>query len=264
VHILRSSREIAQMRKAGLLVWKAHEVAASSVQPGVTTSQVDAEVERFFADHHAIPLFKGVPGKVPFPAVTCISVNDEVVHGIPGRRVLREGDIVSVDTGCKYEGWCGDSAVTIPVGKIDAEVQRLIDVTRGVLQLAIDLMGKRNRWSDVAAEMGTFVRDAGFSVVESFVGHGIGREMHEDPQVPNFVSNQLRRNGDFAIEPGLVIAVEPMVNMGSKHVKSMPDYWTQATQDALPSAHFEHTIAVTENGPWVLTGPPQGGEEIPW
>ncbi|MEX0678317.1 MAG: type I methionyl aminopeptidase [Pirellulales bacterium] len=263
MHILRSSREIAQMRKAGLLVWKAHDVAAALVRPGITTREIDAAVEKFFAEHRAIPLFKGVPGRTPFPAVTCISVNDEVVHGIPGRRVLREGDIVSIDTGCKYEGWCGDSAVTIAVGNIEPEVQRLLDVTRGVLDLAIDLMGKRQRWSEVASEMGLFVRDAGFSVVESFVGHGIGREMHEDPQVPNFVSTQLRRNGDFVLEPGLVIAVEPMVNMGSKHVKSMPDYWTQATQDARPSAHFEHTIAITEKGPRVLTGPPQPGEELP-
>jgi methionyl aminopeptidase len=256
VHILRSSREIAQMRKAGLLVWQAHQIARELVRPGVTTAEIDAAIERFFAEQGAVALFKGVPGKVPFPAVTCISVNDEVVHGIPGKRVLREGDIVSIDTGCKFEGWCGDSAVTHPVGKIEPEVQRLLDVTSGVLALAIDLMGKRSRWSEVAGEMGTYVRDAGFSVVESFVGHGIGREMHEDPQVPNFISAQLRRNGDFALEPGLVIAVEPMVNMGSKHVKGLPDFWTQATQDARPSAHFEHTIAMTEKGPWVLTGPP--------
>jgi methionyl aminopeptidase len=249
------------MRKAGLLVWQAHEIAASMVRPGVTTGEIDAAVEKFFVEKNAIPLFKGVPGKVPFPAVTCISVNDEVVHGIPGKRMLREGDVVSIDTGCKYEGWCGDSAVTHPVGKIDPEVQRLLDVTRGVLELAIELMGQKSRWSEVAAEMGKFVRDAGFSVVESFVGHGIGREMHEDPQVPNFVSAQLRRNGDFGLEPGLVIAVEPMVNMGTKHVKSLPDFWTQATQDARPSAHFEHTIAITDDGPWVLTGPPNEADE---
>jgi methionyl aminopeptidase len=260
VHILRSSREIAQMRKAGLLVWQAHQIAAKLVRPGATTRQIDAAVEEFFAEHGAIPLFKGVPGKVPFPAVTCISVNDEVVHGIPGDRALVEGDIVSIDTGCKFEGWCGDSAVTHPVGKIDPEVQRLLDVTRGVLELAIEQMGRRSKWSEVAAEMGTFVRDAGFSVVESFVGHGIGREMHEDPQVPNFVSAQLRRNGDFSLEPGLVIAVEPMVNMGTKHVKSLSDFWTQATQDGRPSAHFEHTIAITDEGPSVLTGAPQAGE----
>lgn len=260
MHILRSTREIAQMRKAGLLVWEAHQIAAKMVRPGITTGEIDAAVDKFFADRNAIPLFKGVPGKVPFPASTCISVNDEVVHGIPGKRVLGEGDIVSVDTGCKFEGWCGDSAVTHAVGKVDPEIQRLLDTTRAVLDLAIDLMGKRSKWSEVAAEMGTFVRGAGFSVVESFVGHGIGREMHEDPQVPNFVSAQLRRNGDFAIEPGLVIAVEPMVNMGTKHVKSLPDYWTQATQDARPSAHFEHTIAITDNGPWVLTGAPTAEE----
>ena len=263
MHILRSQREITQMRKAGLLVWQAHQLTADMVRPGVTTGEIDAAVEKLFVERQAIPLFKGVPGKIPFPAVTCISVNDEVVHGIPGKRVLHEGDIVSIDTGCKFEGWCGDSAVTRPVGNIDPEVQRLLDVTSGVLALAIDLMGKRTRWSEVASEMGTYVSDAGFSVVESFVGHGIGREMHEDPQVPNFVSAQLRRNGDFALEPGLVIAVEPMVNMGSKHVKSLPDYWTQATQDSQPSAHFEHTIAITENGPWVLTGPPQEGEQVP-
>jgi methionyl aminopeptidase len=257
VHILRSPREIAQMRKAGLLVWQAHQIAAALVRPGITTGEIDAALEKFFAEHNAVPLFKGVPGKVPFPAVTCISVNEEVVHGIPGKRTLREGDIVSIDTGCKFEGWCGDSAVTHPVGKVNAQVGRLLDVTRGVLELAIDLMGKRNRWSEVASEMGTFVRDAGFAVVESFVGHGIGREMHEDPQVPNFVSAQLRRSGDFSLEPGLVIAVEPMVNMGTKHVKSLPDFWTQATQDGRPSAHFEHTIAMTEDGPWVLTGPPE-------
>lgn len=261
MHILRSPREIAQMRKAGLLVWRAHQVAAALVRPGVTTREIDLAVEKFFADQNAVPLFKGVPGKVPFPAVTCISVNDEVVHGIPGKRVLEEGDIVSIDTGCKFDGWCGDSAVTHPVGKIDPEVQRLLDVTRGVLELAIELMGKRSHWSEVASEMGTFVRDAGFSVVESFVGHGIGRDMHEDPQVPNFVSAQLRRNGDFTLEPGLVIAVEPMVNMGSKHVKSLPDFWTQATQDSQASAHFEHTIAITEHGPWVLTAAPDPKEE---
>jgi methionyl aminopeptidase len=249
------------MRKAGLMVWEAHQLAAKMVRPGVTTGEIDAAVEQFFKQKNATPLFKGVPGKVPFPAVTCISVNDEVVHGIPGKRILREGDVISIDTGCRFEGWCGDAAITHPVGQIESEVQRLLDVTSGVLQLAIDLMGKKQRWSEVAAEMGKYVRDAGFSVVESFVGHGIGREMHEDPQVPNFVSAQLRRNGDFTLEPGLVIAVEPMVNMGTKHVKSLPDYWTQATQDARPSAHFEHTIAMTENGPWVLTGPPQPGEK---
>ena len=246
------------MRNAGLLVWQAHQLAAPLVKPGATTGELDAVIENFFAEHGAIPLFKGVPGKVPFPAVTCISVNEEVVHGIPGPRKLVEGDVVSIDTGCKLGGWCGDAAITHPVGKVPPAVQKLLDVTRTVLLLAIEQMGKKSRWSEVAKEMETYVRDAGFSVVENFVGHGIGRQMHEDPQVPNFVSKQLRRSGDFYLKPGLVIAVEPMVNMGTKEVKGMPDHWTQVTQDGRPSAHFEHTVAVTADGPLVLTAGPNG------
>ncbi|HYW80114.1 MAG TPA: type I methionyl aminopeptidase, partial [Thermoguttaceae bacterium] len=187
-----------------------------------------------------------------------ISVNEEVVHGIPGPRKLVEGDIVSVDTGCRFNGWCGDAAVTHPVGAISSEAQRLVDVTRRTLELSIELMGKRSRWSEVAAEMEAYVKDHKFSVVEAFVGHGIGREMHEDPQVPNFVSSQLRRNGDFELVPGLVIAVEPMVNAGTKRVRTMADHWTQVTADGRPSAHFEHTIGMTDSGPLVLTAGPNG------
>jgi methionyl aminopeptidase len=259
---LRSPREMAQMRKAGLAVWGAHQAAKALVRPGVTTFEIDAAIDEYFQRHNAIPLFKGVPGKVPFPAATCISMNDEVVHGIPGRRRLKEGDIASLDTGCKLNGWCGDSAYTHPVGQVAPDVQKLLDVTRTVLDLAIELMGTKQRWSDVAREMATYVRDHGFSVVENFVGHGIGREMHEEPQVPNFVSPQLKRSHDFRLEPGLVIAVEPMVNMGTKKVRQLPDHWTQSTNDGKFSAHFEHTIAMTENGPWVLTAPPQPGEEF--
>lgn len=244
------------MRKAGLIVWEAHQVAARLVKPGVTTGEIDAAIEAFFVKKNAEPLFKGVPGVVPFPAVTCISVNEEVVHGIPGPRRLVEGDCVSIDTGCRVDGWCGDSAITHPVGHVAPRVSKLLEVTKGVLDLAIEQMGKKHLWSEVAAEMEAYVKDAGFSVVESFVGHGIGREMHEDPQVPNFVSKQLRRSGDFELRPGLVIAVEPMVNAGTKRVKGMPDHWTQVTQDGEASAHFEHTIAMTENGPLVLTAGP--------
>lgn len=254
----KSAREIGLMRNAGLLVWEAHRLAGELIRPGVTTREIDAVIEQHFARHGAIPLFKGVPGKVPFPAVTCISVNEEVVHGIPGPRKLKEGDIVSLDTGCKLNGWCGDAAVTHPVGKVSLQVQRLLDVTKGVLLLSIDLMGKKSRWSEVAREMELYVRAAGFSVVESFVGHGIGREMHEDPQVPNFVSRQLKRSGDFTLKPGLVIAVEPMVNIGTKEVKGLSDHWTQVTADGQPSAHFEHTIAITPDGPMVLTAGPHG------
>jgi methionyl aminopeptidase len=259
---LRSDREIAAMRRAGLVVWEAHQVASSLVRPGVTTGEIDVAVEQFFLGKGAVPLFKGVPGKVPFPAVCCMSVNDEVVHGIPGRRVLLEGDVVSIDTGCSVKGWCADSAVTYPVGQIAPEVQRLLDCTSGVLQLAITLMASRSRWSDVATEMAQYVRDHGFSVVENFVGHGIGRKMHEDPQVPNFCTPAFRRNHDFDLEPGLVIAVEPMVNMGSKKVRLLADHWTQSTIDGMPSAHFEHTIAITSAGPVVLTAAPAAGESL--
>lgn len=259
---LRSPREIALMRRAGLAVWGAHQVAASLVRPGVTTGEIDAAVEKFFLDHGAVPLFKGVPGKVPFPASCCISVNEEVVHGIPGPRVLEAGDVVSVDTGCSVGGWCGDAAITHPVGDVEPRVRQLLECTSGVLALAIELMASRSRWSEVAAEMAKYVRDHGFSVVENFVGHGIGRSMHEDPQVPNFCTPAFRRNHDFELEPGLVIAVEPMVNMGSKKVRALPDYWTQSTVDGLPSAHFEHTVAITESGPVVLTAPPAAGETV--
>ena len=258
VEILRSPREIEQMRKAGLLVWEAHQVAARMLAPGVTTAAIDAAVEQFFARHNAKPLFKGVPGHVPFPAVTCISLNEEVVHGIPGKRKLLEGDIVSIDTGCKLAGWCGDAAVTHPCGQVAPEVKKLLDVTRDVLELAIDLIGKKPWWSEVATEMEAFVKDAGFSVVEAFVGHGIGREMHEKPQVPNFWNGPTGGSGDFRLVPGLVIAVEPMVNMESKHVREQADRWTQVTIDRKPSAHFEHTIAITESGTRVLTAGPNG------
>lgn len=259
---LRSAREIAAMRRAGLLVWGAHQLAQSMVRPGITTGEIDVAVEQFFTEQGAVPLFKGVPGKIPFPAVCCMSVNDEVVHGIPGRRVLLDGDVVSIDTGCRIGGWCGDSAVTYPVGEISSEVQRLLDCTSGVLDLAIQLMGSRSRWSDVASEMGKYVRDHGFSVVENFVGHGIGRTMHEDPQVPNFCTPAFRRNHDFELEPGLVIAVEPMVNMGSKKVRPLSDHWTQSTVDGKPSAHFEHTVAITDAGPRVLTAAPGVSESL--
>ena len=260
MEILRSPREIGLMRKAGLVVWKAHQMAASMLRPGITTGQIDDAVERLFAEHRAEPLFKGYPGKIPFPSVTCISINEEVVHGIPGSRKLVEGDIVGIDTGCRLAGWCGDAAVTHPVGRIDPEAQRLLDVTHDVLHLAIELMGSRSTWREVATEMEAYVKDNGFSVVEEFVGHGIGREMHEDPQVPNFAKGKLHRNADFRLAPGLVIAVEPMVNAGTKEVQVLKDQWTQVTRDGRLSAHFEHTIAVTDSGPYVLTAAPNEGE----
>lgn len=254
--VLRSTREIGMMREAGRLVAEALALARSMVAPGARTGDIDQAVEELYAKHDAIPLFKNYPnpnGKHPFPAVTCISVNEEIVHGIPGDRVLQEGDIVSIDTGCKLNDWCGDSAITVPVGKLAPEVQRLVDTTKQTLEIAIEEMAKADTWTQVAREMEKFVKETKLSIVEDFVGHGIGRNMHEEPQVPNFVSKQLRLN-DFPIRKGLVIAVEPMVNLGSKEVELLDDHWTVVTRDRKPSAHFEHTIAmVADHEPQVLT-----------
>jgi methionyl aminopeptidase len=259
--VLRSAREIRLMRKAGLVVWEAHQAAAKMIRPGITTAEVDAAVAEVFERRQALPLFKGVPGVIPFPAVTCISVNEEVVHGIPGERRLAEGDIVSVDTGCKINGWCGDAAVTHAVGEVDATKRKLLEITKGSLDLAIELLPKMKRWSQVAAAMAKYVREAGFSVVEDFVGHGIGRNLHEDPKVPNYVSDETRES-DFELRRGLVLAIEPMVNVGVKEVTCLADHWTQVTVDRLPSAHFEHTIALTKDGAMALTGPPGDGESL--
>lgn len=254
----KSDKEIAQMRQTGLLVWQAHQVALEHVKPGVTTAEINDAVEQFIAEQDALPLFKGVPGKVPFPAAACISVNEQIVHGIPGKRALKEGDVVSIDIGCKYHGWCGDAAVTHPVGRVSPKVQHLLDVTEGALRLAIELIPKRKMWSQIAKEMEAYVKGEGFSVVEGLVGHGIGHDLWESPQAPNYYTLQYEALGDFALKPGLVIAVEPMVNMGSKRMKTLDDHWTIATQDNMPSAHFEHTIAITKTGPQILTAGPDG------
>lgn len=252
----KSAVEIEKMRKAGLYVWHALQIVRGLVRPGVTTGEIDARVEQFYDDMKVIPLFKGVPGRVPFPAVTCISVNEEVVHGIPGSRVLEEGDIVGVDTGAKAGGWCGDSALTLPVGRISAEKQQLLEVTEGTLQIAIEEIPKCVYWSEVAQKMEDHVVRNGYFVVETLVGHGIGRKMHEEPQVPNYVCREILRSGDFKLVPGLVIAVEPMVNTGTKKVHVLKDHWTIIASDHKPSAHFEHTLAITAEGVRVLTGPP--------
>ncbi len=259
---LKSTREIKLMRTAGLIVWEAHQEAAKVVGPGVNTMEIEEAVAGVFEKYDAIPLFKGVPGPYPFPAVTCISVNEEVVHGIPGKRTLKEGDIVSIDTGCKVKGWCGDAAVTHAVGNISPQVQELLDVTKGTLVLAIDLLKTKTKWSEIAAEMARFVRRAKFSVVEDFVGHGIGRDLHEEPKVPNFDSRQLRES-DVELRPGLVLAIEPMVNAGTPSVEEGADGWTVITADCSLSVHFEHTVALTADGPMRLTAAP-GTEVDTW
>ncbi|NLC56283.1 MAG: type I methionyl aminopeptidase [Armatimonadetes bacterium] len=246
------------MRRAGLLLWEAHQVAAAQVKPGVTTAAINDAVEAFLAERGATPLFKGVPGVVPFPAATCVSVNEAVVHGMPGSRRLREGDIVSLDIGVRLDGWCADAAVTYAVGPVSPLAQRLLEVTEGALALAIQLVGEKSTWSQVARELQAYVEDAGFSVVEALVGHSIGQEMWEGLQLPNHYTREFERQGDFPLQPGLVLAIEPMVNAGTKAVHTLPDHWTVVTDDGLPSAHFEHTVALTKEGPRVLTCGPNG------
>jgi methionyl aminopeptidase len=253
---LKSVRELGLMRDAGRIVAQALDKVRQAVTPGVTTGELNRLVAEHFESVSAVPLFKGVPssmkGKPSFPAVVCASVNEQVVHGIPGSRVLKEGDVISIDTGCRLNGWCGDSAYTFAVGNISAEKQRLLDVTRETLAIAIESMKTAKSWSVVAHEMELYVRRQGMSVIEQFVGHGIGQSMHEEPQVPNYVSESLRKQ-DFLLEPGLVLAIEPMVALGTKNVRVLPDGWTVETTDRRAAAHFEHTVAMTADGPRILT-----------
>lgn len=262
--VLRSPREIRKMRAAGLIVWEAHQAAARLLKPGVTTEQVNQAYRDTFQFYDAQPLFLnygGIPDRrPPFPAETCISINEEVVHGIPGSREIKEGDIVSLDTGCRFKGWCGDAAVTHAIGNISSTAKQLLASTNDVLNLAIDLMSQKTMWSEVCREMEIFIHDAGFSVVEDMVGHGIGKELHEPPQVPNYLSDSWKSTDDFDLRPGVVLAVEPMVNVGTKDLDELSDGWTVVTKDRMPSAHFEHTIAITKDGPLRLTGPPHAEE----
>ncbi|HYF93586.1 MAG TPA: type I methionyl aminopeptidase [Symbiobacteriaceae bacterium] len=246
--ILKSAREIELMREAGLIVYEVHQELARAVAPGVTTGELDALAEALIRKAGGIPTFKGYHG---FPASICASVNEEVVHGIPGKRRLQEGDIIAIDLGVTYKGYVGDSAYTHPVGKVDPEALRLLDVTRTSLEKAIEQCYPGKRLGDIGHAVQSYVESHGFGVVRDFVGHGIGASMHEDPQVPNFgvpgTGKELR--------PGMVVAIEPMVNAGTWEVKVLADKWTVITTDRRYSAHFEHTIAITNSGPMVLTRP---------
>jgi methionyl aminopeptidase len=259
---LKSIREIALMREAGKLVARALKICRDLARPGTRTIEIDRAVEAFFDQHQAIPLFKGYPGKTPFPAVTCLSVNEQVVHGIPGSRVLKEGDLLKVDTACRLNGWCADRAITIPIGQVSPEKARLLRVGEETLQIAIDLLGKRKWWSEVASAMQRHVEQAGFSVVTAYVGHGIGRTMHENPQVPNYVDRETRK-ADFKLEPGLTLAIEPMVNMRRGDVDTLGDTWTVVTRDRMPSVHVEHTVALTSQGVVVITADEGAFEDEP-
>jgi methionyl aminopeptidase len=249
---IKSPREVALMRESGKLVARALRICREMVKPGVKTIEVDQAVDALFAQHRATPLFKGYPGRVPFPAATCISINEQIVHGIPGQRVIREGDLVKIDTACKLNGWCADAAITIVVGEIRPEWRRLVQVGEQVLQIAITEMGRRKWWTEVASRMQQHAESAGFTMVEQYVGHGIGRIMHENPQVPNFVNRDVKKH-DFKLEEGLVLAVEPMINMGRADTITLRDFWTVITRDGLPSVHMEHTLAITKTGVVVVT-----------
>jgi len=259
---LKSARELVLMRESGKLVARALQICRDLAKPGVKTIEIDQAVERFYAAHNATPLFKGYPGKVPFPAVTCLSVNEEVVHGIPKGRVLRDGDLLKVDTACRLNGWCADRAIPIPIGTIRPEWARLVRVAGEALQIAIDELPRRKWWSEVASRMQKHVETQGFRMVEAYVGHGIGRNMHENPQVPNFVDRDTRKH-DFRLEPGLILAVEPMVNMGKADVKALGDHWTVVTRDGLPSVHVEHTLALTPHGVEIITADEGAFDEPP-
>src|SRR6266511_4449231 len=249
---LKSARELGLIREAGKLVARALRICRDLAKPGVKTIEIDQAVEVFYAKHGAIPLFKGYPGKTPFPAVTCLSVNEQVVHGIPGQRVIKEGDLLKIDTACKLNGWCADAALTVMVGAVSPERRRLVEVGEQTLRGAMEEMARRKWWTEVASRMQQTVESAGFSVVTQYVGHGIGRIMHENPQVANFVNKEVKKN-DFRLEEGLVLAVEPMVNMGREDTDTLRDHWTVVTRDGLPSVHVEHTLAILAEGIYVVT-----------
>ncbi|MBN1804477.1 MAG: type I methionyl aminopeptidase [Sedimentisphaerales bacterium] len=253
---LRSPREIDLMRKAGAVVAKVLLKLKEIAEPGMSTLQLDSMASQMTIDAGAEALFKGVRtpvSKIPFPGVICASKNEQVVHGIPSENErLEEGDILSIDFGVRLNGYCADSAVTIAIGEVSDIKSRLMDVTSHVLNIAIDKCTPAVKWSQVAAEMQQYAESAGFSVVKDYVGHGIGRKMHEDPRVPNFVSDDLLAN-DIVLTEGMVLAVEPMINAGSSSVKTLRNGWTVVTKDKQCSAHFEHTIAIVKDGCEVLT-----------
>jgi methionyl aminopeptidase len=247
VIVLKSARELDRMRAAGRILSEVKDRLRALVRPGISTQDIDVDVEAFILSQGAQSAFKGYRG---YPATVCTSINEEVVHGIPSpKRKLREGDIIGLDLGCIVEGFYADCAITLPVGRVPARVQELLDVTRESLDKAIVQCRVGNRLGDISHAVQTHCESHGFAVVRAFVGHGIGRALHEEPQVPNF--------GDAGrgvqLKAGMVLAIEPMVTMGSWEVRVLEDRWTAVTVDGSLAAHFEDTIAITESGPDVLT-----------
>jgi methionyl aminopeptidase len=244
--IIKSPREIEQLKRSNAMVAEVFEKLRGMIVPGITTQELDQVAEEYILLKGARPAFKGYRG---FPATLCISINDEVVHGIPGQRRLEEGDIVSLDVGVNYIGYFGDAAVTLPVGEVDPEAKRLLEVTKKALYIGIEKAKAGNRLFDISYAIQSWVESHGFSVVRDFVGHGIGKELHEEPQIPNFgTPHQGPR-----LEKGMVFALEPMVNEGTHEVRVLSDGWTVVTADGKRSAHFEHTIAITDDGAEILS-----------
>jgi len=254
--VRKTAAELEKMRRAGLLVWRILQKLQAMAAPGVTTLDLENVAEKMIADAGAKPAFKGyfVPAAgETYKYVLCTSVNSEIVHGMPAaKRVLKQGDIVSIDTGVKLDGYYGDSAITVPIGEVSEQTKKLLRVTQESLELAIDQVRAGKRLFDVCGTVEQHVTSNGFSVVREYVGHGIGTQLHEEPQVPNYVD---RRNENPRLKAGMVLAVEPMVNAGRPEAEVLKDKWTAVTRDGSNSAHFEHCVAVTENGPWVLTRP---------
>jgi methionyl aminopeptidase len=254
--VRKTPAELEKMRRSGLLVWQVLQKLKDMAVEGVTTMDLENAAEKMIADAGARPAFKGyyVPAAgETYRFVLCTSVNDEIVHGMPNaKRVLKNGDIVSIDTGVQLDGYYGDSATTVAIGKPNPETARLLSVTEQSLELAIQQVRAGNRLFDVCGTVERHVKENGFSIVREYVGHGIGTQLHEEPQVPNYVD---RKNENPRLKEGVVLAVEPMVNAGKPDAVVLKDKWTAVTKDGSYSAHFEHCIAVTANGPWVLTRP---------
>ena len=244
--IIKNHNEITLMKKAGRIVGETLLLLEKEVKPGVTTADLDRMAEEFITKHGAKPSFKGLYG---FPSSLCISVNEQVIHGFPGAYVLKEGDIVSIDCGAFFDGFHGDAARTFPVGNISVDAQKLIDITKESFFQGIKFAKEGNKLTDISYGIQSYVEAAGFSVVRDFVGHGIGRKVHEDPNVPNFGKSG---RGPKLLE-GMVLAIEPMINAGTHKVKTLKDGWTVVTADSSLSAHYENTVAILSDGPEILT-----------
>ena len=247
--VIKSPQEIAALRKAGRINARALDAVRQLIRPGVTTAELDAAAEEVIRKHGASPTFKGYPGPYPYPASICVSINEQLVHGIPGKRTLQVGDIVSVDCGSTFEGFVGDSAFTIGVGEISTQAQRLVKVTEQALYEGIRQMRDGNRVGDVSAAIQTFVEGTGFYVTREYTGHGVGRQMHEGPQVPNY---GISGRGQI-LRQGMTIALEPMVLVGTSQTRVLPDQWTVVSIDGSLTAHWEHSVAITDGEPLILT-----------